>query len=127
MGGTPLAYTVHHKGRTYPAGMSSDEIGAIASEFGDHVWEGGRRPDALPKDVNPAAGTLSGEPPVPIPSGMPSPEGAQTLAGAAGAPAPPSMATTPAAPAEEPAAEPGGEAGGDAAKKTTAKKTSPPR
>lgn len=112
---TKLAYTVHHKGRVYEAGTTSQEIGAVASEFGDHVWEGGRRPRRLPKDENPDAGTLLGTPTAPTPTGLPTPEGMQTLAGAAGAPAP-----------EPPSAPPeGGEDDGAAAKKTAAKKVTP--
>jgi len=91
MGGT-LARTIYHAGRKYLAGTTSEEIGAVAAEFGDHVWEGGRKPDDLPtpEDIEqgPAGGVLAGSPPVPSPTALPSPAGAQTLAGAAGAPAP---------------------------------------
>lgn len=58
-----LRFTVHHKGRSYPAGMSASEIGDVAGEFGDHVWEG-----AKPREI---AGILLGSRPVPHPSGLP--------------------------------------------------------
>lgn len=56
-----LARTVHHKGRKYTAGKTADEIGPVAGEFGDHVWEGGKAPakSSLPKEGTPDGGSYS--------------------------------------------------------------------
>lgn len=66
-----LAYTVHHKGRKFTAGMTAEEVGPAAADLGDHVWEGGVRPDITPPAGAPAGGTPSGQPPVPTMSALP--------------------------------------------------------
>lgn len=68
-----LEATVHHKGQVYRAGTSSEQIGEVASEFGDHCWVGGKGPGKVSGDGNPLAGTPSGRPPVPTPSALPTP------------------------------------------------------
>jgi hypothetical protein len=74
-----LAYTVHHKGRKYTAGSTAKEVGPVAAEFGDHVWEGGKAPakSALPKEGDPDGGTNSATPGVPR-SGLPGPADTST-------------------------------------------------
>lgn len=68
-----LAKTVHHKGRRYLAGTSSEQIGAVAGEFGDHVWIGGKGPGEVTGEGNPRAGVLTASPQVPTPSALPTP------------------------------------------------------
>lgn len=65
-----LAYTVHHKGRKYRAGMTAEEIGDVAANFGAHVWEGGKGPGGS-TPAKPDSGTRLGTPPVPAPSALP--------------------------------------------------------
>lgn len=80
---TKLAYTVHHKGRKYTAGMTAEEIGPVAGEFGKHVWEGGQAPakSAIPGEDAPDGGTFSATPVVPPPSGLPGGPNDEVIAG----------------------------------------------
>jgi hypothetical protein len=76
MGNEPrLAFTVHHKGRKYPAGSTAEDIGPAAGQIGKHAWEDGRAPEssAVPEPDAPAGGTPAGSPPVPTPSPLPTP------------------------------------------------------
>jgi hypothetical protein len=61
-----LAYTVHHKGRKYTAGKTLEELGPIAAEFPDHLWEGGKAPakSAIPTD-GPDGGVYAATPEIP--------------------------------------------------------------
>jgi hypothetical protein len=43
-----LAYTVHHKGQVYRAGMTAEDIGPVAAEIGEHAWEDGIAPTPAP-------------------------------------------------------------------------------
>lgn len=74
-----LKHTVHYGGRVYTAGTEADEIGEVATEFGQHVWEGGRgpaktaKPDSEGGGSGDPGGSLAGSPPVPPPSALPTP------------------------------------------------------
>lgn len=68
-----LAYTVHHKGRKYRAGMAAAQIGPAAAEIDAHAWKDGVAPtkSAVPEEGAVVGGTPSGSPPIPTPSGLP--------------------------------------------------------
>lgn len=110
-----LANTVHHKGRVYEAGMTLDEIGEVAREFGAHVWEGGTKPN-FPQtsgggvEGGGETGSRLGTPPTPSPSALPGPDTSAAIAAVTGTEAP----ARPGVPAD------GGDAdGGGTAKRAT--------
>jgi len=101
-----LAKTVYHKGRKYRGGMTAEEIGPVAAEFGDHVWVGGKAPakQSIPDQGSPDGGVHAATPPVPTKSGLPGPDTSADIAEATRTEAAPSRVA-----AGEPAPEPGPE------------------
>jgi hypothetical protein len=71
MGEPTLAYTVHHKGRKFRAGMTATEIGPAAAKIGKHAWVDEIAPtaDAVRTDGDPG-GAPAARPPVPTPSAL---------------------------------------------------------
>lgn len=68
-----LIATVHHKGQVYPAGTAASEMGEVANELGDHVWQDGKKPGKVSGEGNPLAATPAGRPGVPTASALPTP------------------------------------------------------